>query len=45
MPPLQPGAMAPDFSLQSHTGQTVTLSSYRGRRVIVSFHPATFTGG
>ena len=43
--PLQPGDKAPDFSLAAHTGQTVTLSSYAGRRVVVAFHPATFTGG
>jgi peroxiredoxin Q/BCP len=45
MPPLQPGDKAPDFTLNSHAGQSVSLSSYLGRRVVVSFHPATFTGG
>ncbi len=45
MPPLQPGAQAPDFKLASHTGTDVLLSAYAGRRVVVSFHPATFTGG
>lgn len=43
--PLQPGEKAPDFNLPAHTGQNVSLSNYKGRRVIVAFHPATFTGG
>jgi peroxiredoxin (alkyl hydroperoxide reductase subunit C) len=38
------GAAAPDFQLRSHTGQTVTLSSFRGRKhVVVAFHPLAFT--
>jgi len=45
MPPLQPGDKAPDFKLAAHTGVDIQLSAYAGRRVVVSFHPATFTGG
>ena len=45
MPALQPGAPAPDFSLASHTGSTLTLASFRGRRTVVSFLPFAFTGG
>lgn len=41
---LQPGTQAPDFTLNSHAGP-VTLSNFRGRTVIVAFHPASFTGG
>jgi peroxiredoxin Q/BCP len=42
---LQPGDEAPDFTLPSDTGDTVTLSSLRGQRVIVYFYPAAMTPG
>ena len=42
---LQPGDMAPDFTLPTDTGETVTLSDLRGRRVIVYFYPTAMTPG
>jgi peroxiredoxin len=45
MAALQAGTQAPEFSLASHAGQTLTLSSYRGRRTVVAFLPFAFTGG
>ncbi len=45
MAALQAGTPAPDFSLASHSGQTVSLSSFRGRRMVVAFLPLAFTGG
>jgi peroxiredoxin Q/BCP len=42
---LQPGDKAPDFTLPSDTGDTVTLSSLRGKHVIVYFYPAAMTPG
>jgi peroxiredoxin Q/BCP len=42
---LQPGDLAPDFSLPSDTGDNVTLSALRGERVIVYFYPAAMTPG
>ena len=42
---LQAGSPAPDFTLNSHAGQAVTLSSFRGRKVVVAFMPFAFTGG
>ena len=42
---LQAGDPAPDFSLPSDTGETVTLSDFRGERVIVYFYPAAMTPG
>jgi cytochrome c biogenesis protein CcmG, thiol:disulfide interchange protein DsbE len=33
----QQGAMAPDFSLSGLSGQTLTLSSYRGKVVLLDF--------
>ncbi len=42
---LQPGDPAPDFTLASDTGEEVTLSALRGRKVIVYFYPAAMTPG
>lgn len=42
---LQPGSVAPDFTLASHADQKVSLASFRGRRTVVSFLPFAFTGG
>ena len=40
------GQHAPEFSLPAHTGETVTLGQYRGRKnVVLSFHLFSFTGG
>lgn len=42
--PLQAGTEAPDFSLRSTSGETVTLSSLRGsRHVLLAFFPKAFT--
>lgn len=42
---LQPGDTAPDFTLTDDTGQQISLSDLRGRRVIVYFYPAAMTPG
>ena len=42
---LSPGDPAPDFTLPDAEGKPVTLSSYRGRRVIVYCYPAAKTPG
>ncbi len=42
---LSAGDTAPDFTLASDTGEEVTLSSLRGRKVIVYFYPAAMTPG
>ncbi|MGA9101916.1 thioredoxin-dependent thiol peroxidase [Aeromicrobium sp.] len=42
---LQPGDAAPDFTLPTDTGETVTLSDLRGGRVIVYFYPTAMTPG
>jgi peroxiredoxin len=41
---LQPGTQAPGFTLNSSLGE-ITLSSLRGKTVVIGFHPASFTGG
>jgi thioredoxin-dependent peroxiredoxin len=42
---LDPGDLAPDFTLSDDTGEQVTLSELRGRKVIVYFYPAAMTPG
>jgi thioredoxin-dependent peroxiredoxin len=42
---LSPGDAAPDFTLPTDDGSTVTLSDLRGRKVIVYFYPAAMTPG
>ncbi|HET8605255.1 MAG TPA: thioredoxin-dependent thiol peroxidase [Marmoricola sp.] len=42
---LSPGDAAPDFTLPTDDGRTVTLSELRGQKVIVYFYPAAMTPG
>lgn len=42
---LAPGLPAPDISLTDQHGEPVTLSAYRGRRVLVFFYPKASTPG
>ncbi len=42
---LSPGDAAPDFTLPDADGKDVSLSGYRGRKVIVYFYPAASTPG
>ncbi len=44
-PRLAPGDSAPEFTLPDADGAPVSLSTYRGRRVIVYFYPAASTPG
>jgi peroxiredoxin len=43
MKPLAPGTRAPDFTLGSTPAQTVSLTDYRGRPVILAFYPADWS--
>lgn len=38
------GETAPDFTLKDQYGKDFTLSSFRGKRVLLSFHPLAATG-
>jgi peroxiredoxin Q/BCP len=42
---LKIGDMAPDFELPSDTGQSIRLSDFRGKRVILYFYPKDDTTG
>jgi peroxiredoxin Q/BCP len=45
MPELQPGDAAPSFTLLDQTGEPVSLSDYKGRKVLVYFYPKADTPG
>jgi peroxiredoxin Q/BCP len=45
MPRLSPGDLAPDFTLPDADGKAVSLSDFRGRKVVVYFYPAAMTPG
>ena len=38
------GDAAPDFTLKDHNGKEVKLSSFRGKKVVLGFHPLAWTG-
>jgi len=38
------GDMAPDFSLKDNRGNEVRLADYKGKRVLLSWHPLAWTG-
>jgi len=42
---LQPGDKAPAFSLPDQSGSTVSLASFKGRKVLVFFYPKASTPG
>jgi thioredoxin-dependent peroxiredoxin len=42
---LEAGHTAPDFTLSDAEGNTVSLSNFRGKKVIVYFYPAASTPG
>ncbi|KKB33753.1 thioredoxin-dependent thiol peroxidase [Bacillus thermotolerans] len=43
--PVQAGEMAPDFKLEANNGETVSLSDYRGKNVVLYFYPKDMTPG
>ena len=40
---LKPGISAPDFTLHSKPGESISLSEFRGRPTILAFYPADFS--
>jgi peroxiredoxin Q/BCP len=42
---LEPGDIAPDFTLSDDKGDRVSLGGLRGRRAVVYFYPAAMTPG
>ena len=41
---IETGIKAPDFTLMSHKREKVSLESFRGKKVVLAFFPAAFTG-
>ena len=39
------GAEAVNFSLKDQNGETVSLKSFRGKKVLLSWHPLAWTAG
>lgn len=44
-PMLAIGTAAPDFTVQTHEGQSLTLSDLRGQKVLLWFYPKADTPG
>ena len=42
---LQPGAIAPDFTLPNQDGVPVSLRDFRGKQVVLYFYPKDNTPG
>lgn len=42
---LEKGAVVPDFTLKSDTGEEISLSDFRGQRVVLYFYPKADTPG
>lgn len=40
-----PGSKAPDFSLKSDNGESIKLSDYKGKKVVLYFYPKDDTPG
>ena len=40
---IEKGAQAPDFTLESHADEKVSLSGLRGKNVLLVFYPLDFT--
>ncbi len=40
---IKTGAKAPDFSLENNQGEMVSLSDFRGKKVLLSWHPLAWT--
>jgi peroxiredoxin len=40
---VKPGTPAPDFKLPNHRGESVSLSDFRGRKLLLCFYPNDFS--
>lgn len=45
MPMLKVGDTAPDFKVKTHFGDEVSLSDFRGQKVVLWFYPKADTPG
>lgn len=42
---LKPGDPAPEFTVQTHEGKTLALTSLKGKKVLLWFYPKADTPG
>jgi len=42
---LEPGDKAPDFELESDTGETLSPAAFAGKRLVLFFYPRDNTSG
>jgi peroxiredoxin len=40
---IEVGARAPEFTLPNHRGEQISLSDYRGRKLVLAFYPNDFS--
>lgn len=40
---LKIGQSVPDFTLPSHLGESISLSDYRGKNILLAFFPLAWT--
>lgn len=40
---IQVNAVAPDFTVKDNKNQNITLSAYKGKKVLLSWHPLAWT--
>jgi peroxiredoxin len=40
---IEPGTPAPEFELPNHRGEPISLSDYRGRKLVLCFYPNDFS--
>ena len=45
MPQLKPGDQAPEFALTDQQGQTVKLTDFKGKKILLFFYPKALTSG
>ena len=38
------GSIAPSFTTKNHLMEDVSLSDFQGKKVVLAFYPAAFTG-
>lgn len=41
---IEKGAKAPSFKLKNQRGEDISLDDFKGKKVLLSFHPMAFTG-
>lgn len=43
MTPITTGTQAPNFNVQNHSGENISLAAFKGKNVLLSWHPLAWT--